>query len=577
MTDSHATDNDGISHFTPDDDEHLLVYPTAASEYDMVDDYAVETFDDEGSVKTVSSTGITDQSNADTVDSVDRSDDEMDRLDQEFSSSTAQLQKLDGDDKQIRSARETGAAKFPVHDADDETEPERLSFSVDTDAEDDSIQESEATIRTLKADRVSSAPAKSVKMQKKDSMSLPLNIGSLRRWTIFSVTSLLLCFSLLTAITMDPTLKSHIDPTTELVTRRQTLTDSLRSVNLSVKADAVLRYPTVTFVNGSTVSTKLAFPSEAAVRFIRPDQLFISLPRRKIGRYPKNARVEVLKDDKIMENVNSTLLIPGVVHLALDPTEANGNLNISVVSGLYRTFPLDERLQSWSSSSIQRDTIIVRLGNRLLQRATYHNAASQVQQSVGHEVSVVRRVAQTVQSGVFSCIYSEAAMVGNWSMSAISRISMHANDALEETTLATSKLKQSLRTGPMEIYRQLLRSMPAKPNVTAHVKRAKSNAHAIGGRLYAGMGFRKTPARMQVKIQDQDQSASLRSLVKKQLVTALKALESFYNRSDSGKPKAKAFDHSRGTVTVVWEQPATEVASQKTSKAIPTKQWTFTV
>jgi len=569
--DSHSTDTGNSSRFAPDHEEDLLVFPTAASEYDMVDDYAVETFDDEGSVKTVSSTGVTDQSNADTVDSVDRSDDEMDKLDQEFSSSTAQLQKLNGDDEQIRPSHENGPAKFRVRDADPEAEPERLSFSIDTDAEEDSIQESAATIKPLKVNSASGLPAKPVEIPKKVGMFQSFNTRSLRFWTFQLVTLSLICFAILPAISSKLKSSGRVDPATELATRKQTLTDSLRSVNLSVKADAVLQYPTVTIVNGRTVSTELAFPSEAAVRFVRPDQLFVSLPRRQTGRFPKNARVEVSKDGKIMHNINSTLMIAGVVHLALDPVEANGNLNISVISDLHSKLPLYGKLQSLLPSSTRRDTIMVPLGNRLLQRATYHNAATQVQQSVRHEVSVVRRIAQSVQSGVLGSIYSEAAMVGNWSMSAISQVSMHTNNAFNETALATTKLAQVLRTGPMRIYRLIHDSMPAKPDVTAHVKRAKSNARAIRRRLYAEMGLFKAPARAQAKTSGRDKLASLQGLMKQQLGTAVKSLESVWKRSGARDVKIKASERPRATVSVVWKQPVTKVASSKVSKATKTK------
>ncbi|GAB7345575.1 hypothetical protein MBLNU457_3880t1 [Dothideomycetes sp. NU457] len=567
VTHSQKDDSGDSSRFTPAHEEDLLVYPTAASEYDMVDDYAVETFDDEGSVKTVSSTGVTDQSNADTVDSVDRSDDEMDRLDHEFSSSTAQLQKLDGDDEQIRPVHKTDSAKFSVRDADAGPEPERMSFSIDTDAEDTSIQESEVTIRPLKVDRVSSPTAKPVDMPKQVGMFQLLNIGGLRRWTFTFVTLVLLFFSILPAIAPGFTSSGHVDPTTELAARRQKLTDRLHSVNLTAKADAVLRYPTITIVDGNTVSTKLAFPTEAAVRFVQPDQLFLSLPKRKSGRYPGNARAEVLKDDQIMENVNSTLLIPGVFLLSLSPVEANGNLNISVISGLHRKIPLDGRLHSWVLSSTQHDPINVRLGNRLLQRATYHNAATQVQQSVRHEVSVVRRIAQAVQSEVFDRIQSEAAMLGNWSMSAISRASMHTNNALRETTMATTKLAQLLRTGPVTINRLIRHSMPAKPDVTAQVKRAKSNARAIRGRLYAGMKLTRKPAQAQTKTYNQDKLASLRSSMKQQLNTVVKFLDSIWKRSGHENAKIKASDRARATATIIRKQPASKIASSKTSKA----------
>lgn len=566
ITNRHASDVGENSRFPPEYDEDSLVYPTAAGEYDMVDDYAVDTFDDEGSVKTVSSTGVTDQSNADTVESVDRSDDEMDRLDQEFSSSTAQLRKLNAGDEHIRPVRETDSASSPVRDADAETEPERLSFSINTDAEDNFIQESEVTIRPLNVEKIPGSPAKPVEMPKKVGTSPSFN---LRRGMFCFVTLLLLCFSIFTAMTMNSTSSFHIDPATELAIRRQTLTESLRSANISVKTDAILQYPKLTIVDESTSSTKLTYPTEAAVRFVRPDQLFISLPRKKTGGYPKNSRVEVLRNDKNLENVNSTVLIPGLVHVALEPAEANGNLVLNVLSGPYLDFSLGGMLMPWSSSSLRRDTLNVRLGNRLLQRATYHNAATQVQRSVRHEVSVVRRMWRSIQSEVFDGIYSEATRLANRSVSAFSWASLHTNSALQEATSASAKVARLLRTGPSEIDRLLRHSIPTKPDVTAHVKRANSNARAIRGRLFAGLGLIKTPARAQTNTSDQHKLASLRSMMKQQLDTAVKSFESVWKRSDSRDVKIKASDRSQATVTIVWKQPETKVASGKTSKAPP--------
>jgi len=559
------TDTNDSSRYVPRHEEHPLRYPMADSgEYDMIDDLKVETFDDEGSVDTVSSTGATDQSNADTVDSIDRCDDEIDDLDERFTSSTSHLPDRATDEEHIPEPDEAGSAELPEYDTDVEGE--------------DSIQESEVTIKPsasgiAKIEDDFSQPAKPVASSRRFArLGLPeLAICSFPKLNTFSVLkfgggSLVILITLLSyALLFTSTIQ--IDPATEMAIRREALSNSLRThmANFSVKAEDILHYPSNTIANGSVISTKLAFPSQLAVHAARSDQLFVSLPKEK-GGYPKDARVGVFKDGRTLHNVNRTHLIAGIVHLALDPLEANGNLNISVLSGRQNISFGGINLNPPGETRCY--SAKVNLGSRLLHRATYHNAATQVHQSVRREVFVGHRVLQSIQSEILTSLYSDAAVVGNWSMSVLGQVSTQASRTLNGTTSTANKMIHFLQAEPAKINRRIRRALPEKPDVTAHLKRAQSNARAIQRRISGVIGFTKAPARAESKVSEEGKLAYLQSCVEESLDAALKSLNGIWKRIDTSAPSIKATDRSRATkVRVVKKQPLTREALQKGAKA----------
>ncbi|KAH0342320.1 hypothetical protein KCU81_g5782, partial [Aureobasidium melanogenum] len=173
-------------------------------------------------------------------------------------------------------------------------------------------------------------------------------------------------------------------PASELAHRTSMLQAALNSSGLAnVNASDVLHYPVTASIIGNSKTTALAFPTTVHVHVAKSDQLLVSLPKA----YWKSAQIGVFKNGKTLANVNNTRVVDGVLAISLPSTDAYGQVQISVLS---------------THLPLRNETVKVDLGNRLLQRATYENAAKGVQQ----DVTVVHNAAKLAQAKVFSDVHS---------------------------------------------------------------------------------------------------------------------------------------------------------------------------
>ncbi|CAD0096429.1 unnamed protein product [Aureobasidium mustum] len=173
-------------------------------------------------------------------------------------------------------------------------------------------------------------------------------------------------------------------PAFELAHRTPALQAALNNSGLAnINASDILRYPVTTSIIGNSTTTAVAFPTAVHVHVAKSDQLLVSLPKA----YWKSAQIGVFKNGKALANVNNTRVVDGVLAISLPSTDAYGQIQISVLS---------------THMPLRNETVKVDLGNRLLQRATYENAAKGVQQ----DVTVVHHAAKLAQAKVISDVHS---------------------------------------------------------------------------------------------------------------------------------------------------------------------------
>ncbi|KAK6002711.1 hypothetical protein QM012_001461 [Aureobasidium pullulans] len=173
-------------------------------------------------------------------------------------------------------------------------------------------------------------------------------------------------------------------PASELAQRTPVLQAALNNSGLAnINASDVLRYPITTSIIGNSTTTTLAFPTAVHVYVAKSDQLLVSLPKA----YWKSAQIGVFKNGKTLTNVNNTRVVDGVLAISLPSTDAHGQVQVSVLS---------------THMPLRNETVKVDLGNRLLRRATYENAAKGVQQ----DVTVVHHAAKLAQAKVISDVHS---------------------------------------------------------------------------------------------------------------------------------------------------------------------------
>ncbi|KAI5249582.1 hypothetical protein E4T42_05239 [Aureobasidium subglaciale] len=173
-------------------------------------------------------------------------------------------------------------------------------------------------------------------------------------------------------------------PASELTLRTPLLQVALNSSGLSsINASEILRYPTTTSVTGNSTTTAVAFPTAVHVYVAKSDQLLVSLPKA----YWKSAQIGVFKNGKALSHVNNSRIIDGVLSISLPSTDAHGQIQVSVLS---------------TNTPLRNETVKVDLGNRLLQRVTYENAAKGVQQ----DVTEVHHAARLAQAKVISDVQS---------------------------------------------------------------------------------------------------------------------------------------------------------------------------
>ncbi|THZ47897.1 hypothetical protein D6C90_03886 [Aureobasidium pullulans] len=179
-------------------------------------------------------------------------------------------------------------------------------------------------------------------------------------------------------------LQQQQNAASDLATRAPLLQAALNKSGLgSINASDVLRYPTVTSIVANTTSTAVAFPTAVNVHVAKSDQLLVSLPKS----YWNSAQIGLFRNGKALSNVNNTRVIDGVLSVSLPTTDAHGQIQISVLS---------------TNAPLRNETIKIDLGNRLLQRVTYENAAKGVQQ----DVTEVHHAAKLAQAKVISDVHS---------------------------------------------------------------------------------------------------------------------------------------------------------------------------
>ncbi|KAI5203127.1 hypothetical protein E4T39_04319 [Aureobasidium subglaciale] len=196
--------------------------------------------------------------------------------------------------------------------------------------------------------------------------------------------SLLGLFIVLFAASLPAYFLYQESPASELTLRTPLLQVALNSSGLSsVNASDILRYPTTTSVIGNSTTTAIAFPTAVHVHVAKSDQLLVSLPKA----YWKSAQIGVFKNGKALNHVNNSRVIDGVLSISLPSTDAHGQIQVSVLS---------------TNTPLRNETVKVDLGNRLLQRITYENAAKGVQQ----DVTEVHHAARLAQAKVVSDVHS---------------------------------------------------------------------------------------------------------------------------------------------------------------------------
>lgn len=199
-----------------------------------------------------------------------------------------------------------------------------------------------------------------------------------------AVQSLLALLMILFAASLPVYFLQQQSPASELAYRAPMLQAALTNSGLAnVNASDILHYPVTTSIVGNSTTTAIAFPTAVHVHVAKSDQLLVSLPKA----YWKSAQIGVFKNGKALTNVNNTRVVDGVLVISLPSTDAYGQIQISVLS---------------THMPLRNETVKVDLGNRLLQRATYENAAKGVQQ----DVTVVHNAAKLAQAKVISDVHS---------------------------------------------------------------------------------------------------------------------------------------------------------------------------
>lgn len=199
-----------------------------------------------------------------------------------------------------------------------------------------------------------------------------------------AVQSVLALLMILFAASLPVYFLQQQSPASELAYRAPMLQAALNDSGLAnVNASDILHYPVTTSIMGNSTTTAIAFPTAVHVHVAKSDQLLVSLPKA----YWKSAQIGVFKNGKALTNVNNTRVVDGVLAISLPSTDAYGQLQISVLS---------------THMPLRNETVKVDLGNRLLQRATYENAAKGVQQ----DVTVVHNAAKLAQAKVISDVHS---------------------------------------------------------------------------------------------------------------------------------------------------------------------------
>ncbi|THY35464.1 hypothetical protein D6D01_01282 [Aureobasidium pullulans] len=347
------------------------------------------------------------------------------------------------------------------------------------------------------------------------------------------------------------------NPASDLATRAPLLQTALNKSGLgSINASDVLRYPTVTSIVANTTSTAVAFPTAVNVHVAKPDQLLVSLPKT----YWNSAQIGLFRNGKALSNVNNTRVIDGVLSVSLPTTDAHGQIQISVLS---------------TKAPLRNETIKIDLGNRLLQRVTYENAAKGVQQ----DVTEVHHAAKLAQAKVISDVHS----VFNTSVYCVKSLGGNIRSSVKSTGniigSASNRTSHGLSyMGGLTYNKTSALGSFVKSTVPQkrHFVRARNNALKIRTRLLRGPStseknvVKPKPGGLSLKAMSlTDRIASLRKL-RQQLSSDLDALKKSYlleQRSKTTPTSSKVKVTVKTVVQPKSKAPSSNADSIKGSKS----------
>lgn len=271
------------------------------------------------------------------------------------------------------------------------------------------------------------------------------------------------------AVRMVLRVNPSLDAATQLSRRREALNltlatmDDPEGVFKAANVDQILRYPTATTKYGDNVTIETLFPTSVDLTVLRPDLLLLAvpLPQVSMGHLPE-AHIKTYRTPERMLRANHTHLTQGVFVINLDPSEAHGKITVNFVTS--------------NTEPGCNDTIVVDLGNRLLQRVTYKQAAAKMHEQVQHDIVEARTAADAFKDNVLSVAKSamQFSVVGfdivrNKSIAAVQRYEIRFQEDL-------SALNQTART--LGISMQAM--VPRMASVaSSSLSKARHNARAM--------------------------------------------------------------------------------------------------
>lgn len=217
--------------------------------------------------------------------------------------------------------------------------------------------------------------------------------GAKKMWSSRTSEKLRLMLMLLTltlatfALMLQVGTASH--PTADLATRREALTCVLDKLALSANVTEAFNIEHLMPAPPANCTQRSFFgwgpspcPVQAHAQQAPPNHVILSLQNGPCE--PRLVSVKAYRDQERTLSVNQTYLMPGVYHIALDPSEAYGNVNFNMLAAR----PMMNI--SWSGN----------FGNRLLQRHTYEKASTDLSKIVSKDVAVMRHAAQGITEKV---------------------------------------------------------------------------------------------------------------------------------------------------------------------------------
>lgn len=178
------------------------------------------------------------------------------------------------------------------------------------------------------------------------------------------------------------------NPAADLAVRRGVLSHALDKLAVSENITQIFNTthlmpaPPTNCTQGFLAMGASACPVQAHAQQAPPNHVIVSLQNGP--REPRLVSLKAYKDDERILNVSETKLMSGVYHVAVDPSEAYGNINFNIIT----TRPMLNI--TWTNN----------FGNRLLQRQTYERASTDLSKIVSKDVAVMRHAAKGITEKV---------------------------------------------------------------------------------------------------------------------------------------------------------------------------------